>query len=166
MLKMLEKFFENARGRRLVAIEFLRLGLKVDGRGRIFVGKIELPPAKIGRALGVDRRVVIETAKAIADDDRLIQIFYKLEPRAFMGNAAREFGFDTIELRADPKKKGIVATVTKILAENRVNIRQIITDDPDLFPDPILTIIIDGRLNAKVIKKIKQLDFAKSITIK
>ncbi|MDO8553784.1 MAG: amino acid-binding ACT domain protein [Candidatus Micrarchaeota archaeon] len=166
MLEMLEKFFENARGRKLVAIEFLRLGLKVDGKGKIYAGNIELPPAKIGRALSVDRRVVIETAKAIADDDKLLQIFYRLESRAFMGNAARELGFDVIELRADPKKKGIVASVTKVLADAGIVIRQIISDDPDLFPDPVLTIIIDGKLSSRVIKTLKELKFADSIMIK
>ena len=166
MLKMLEKFFENARGRRIVATELLRLGLKVDGKGKIYVGNIELPPAKIARALHVDRRVVIDTAKAIADDDKLLQIFYRLEARAFISNAAKELGFDSIEIRANPKAKGIVATVTKVLADNGIVIRQIISDDPDLFPDPVLSIIIDSKLNAKTIKKLKELKFAQSILIK
>ena len=112
MKKILKSFPESARARRLVAAEFLRLGLKVDGAGRIFVGRIEVPPVKIARALDVDRRVVIETATFIAKDDKLLQIFYRLEPRAFMGNAAKELGFDTIEIRADPDKIGIVAAVT------------------------------------------------------
>ena len=57
-----------------------------------------------------------------------------------------------VELRANPKSKGIVAEVTKILADCGIVIRQIITDDPELFPDPVLTIIINGKLNAKVVK--------------
>lgn len=166
MLGVLEKFFENARGRRVVATEFLRLGLKVDTEGKIFVGSIEVPPAKIGRALGTDRRVVIETAKAIANNGKLLQIFSRLEPRAFIGNAARQLGFDTIEIRANPKKKGIVAAVTKILADEGIVIRQVITDDPDLFPNPVLTIVVDGKLSAIVIKKIKELKFAEGISIK
>lgn len=166
MLKSLEEFFRNARGRKLVATEFLRLGLKVDGNARIYVGQIEIAPAKVGRALGVDRRVVIETARAIAKDDKLLQIFYKLEPRAFMGNAARELGFDSIEIRANPSKKGIVAAVTKVLADNGVIIRQIISDDPDIFPAPVMNIVVDGKLSAKVIKELKGLEFAKEILIK
>ncbi|MEK6981741.1 MAG: amino acid-binding ACT domain protein [Candidatus Micrarchaeota archaeon] len=166
MLDILEKFFENARGRKLVAIEFLRLGLKVDGTGKIYVGEIEIAPTKIGRALGVDRRVVIETAKEIANDEKLLQIFYKLESRSFIANAAKEFGFDVVELRANPKAKGIVAEVTKILADCGIVIRQIITDDPELFPDPVLTIIINGKLNAKVVKKLKELSFMESLKIR
>jgi len=166
MVDILGKPFDNARGRKLVATEFLRLGLKVDGKAKVYVGQIEVPPAKIGRALGVDRRVVIETARAIAADDRLLHIFYKLEPRAFMGNAARELGFDTIEIKADPKKSGIVAAVTKVLADEGVMIRQIISDDPDLFPNPVLTIIVNGKVSAKTIKLLKSLKFATEISIK
>lgn len=166
MINILDKLFDNARGRKIVATEFLRLGLRVDAEGRIYAGGIELPPAKIARALGVDRRVVIETAKAIADDDRLLHVFYKLEPRAFIGNSAKELGLDTVEIRADPKKKGVVAEVTRVLAEEGVLIRQIISDDPDLFPDPVLTIIINGKLKASAIKRLKELPFATAVSIK
>lgn len=166
MLKILEKFFEKARGRKAVATEFLRLGLKVSGEGKIYAGSIEIPPAKIARAIGVDRRVVIETARDIANDDKLLQVFYHLEPRAFLGNAAKELGFDTIIIRANPSKKGIISEVTKILSDHKILVRQIISDDPEIFPDPVLTIIIGEKLNSKVIKKLRELKFAESITIR
>src|SRR3989344_6120168 len=126
MLNILEEFFKNARTRRLIATEVLRLGLRVDSKGKIYVGTIEVPPAKIARALNVDRRVVIETARSIANDDRLLHIFGKLESRSFIGNVAKALGFDTIVIRANPKAKGVVAGVTKILAEEKILIRQII----------------------------------------
>ena len=166
MLEILETFFKNARGRQLVATTFLRLGLKVDGKGKIYVESIEIPPAKIARALGVDRRVVIDTAKDIAADDKLFQIFSRLESRAFVGSVAKELGFDTIQMRADPKKKGIVARVATVLANNDVSIRQLISDDPDLFPDPVLTIIIDGKIPVDAIKKLRELEFADAIMIR
>ena len=166
MLDILEKFFDRAHGRRAVATEFLKMGIRVDGKGVIFLGNIELPPAKIARALNLDRRVVIQTAKEISQDDKLLMIFYHLQPRTFLGQAAKELGYDTIELRANPKAYGIVAQVTTILAEEKTVIRQIVSDDPDLFPDPVLTIIIDGKLKPKTIEKIKQLPFTESILIK
>lgn len=166
MLKLLEDFFAKARGRNVVATEFLRLGLSIDENAIIRVGSIEIPPVKIARALGVDRRVVIATAKAIAKDDRLLRIFCHLRPRAFMGNAAKELGFDSIQISADAKRKGVAAEATKILACDNVNIRQIITDDPELFPDPVMTIIIDGKLNAKTIKKLKEMKTAKALAIR
>lgn len=166
MLKLLEEFFENAHGRKAVATALLRYGLRVDSTGKIRFGNIEVPPAKIARALSIDRRVVIATARAIASDNKLLQIFYRLEPRAFFGNAAKELGFDAIEIRADPKKKGIVAAVTKIIADDGIVIRQVMSDDPDLFPDPILTVIIDGKLPIRTIKKLKEAKFAHSVLIK
>ncbi len=166
MKKVLDMFPESARVRKIVAAEFLRLGLKVDGSGRILIGNIEIPPAKIGRALGVDRRVVIDTAKLIVDNDKLLPIFYNMESRAFISNIAKELDFDTIEIRADPNRIGIVAIVSKILADEKVAIRQIISDDPDLFPDPVLTVIINGKVNAKIINRLKKSEVAESILIK
>lgn len=166
MLSLLEEFFENAHARKIVAEEFLRLGLRVDVKGKIFADKIEIAPAKIARALGVDRRVVIETAKLIGKNEKLLQVFYRLKPRAFLGNAAREMGFDTIEVRADAKQKGIVAALTGILAADNLSIRQIIADDAELFPDPIVTIVVNGKLKPKTLKKLKELEFAQSVTVK
>jgi hypothetical protein len=166
MIKAIDDFFANARGRKVIAEEMLRLGLRVDPKGRIFASGIEISPAKMGRALGVDRRVVIQTAKSIAEDEKLFQIFSRLCPRAFLGDAAPELGFDVIEIRAEPKMKGVVSAVSSILAKEGIVIRQIISDDPDLFPDPVLTVIIDGKLNEKTISKIKALDFASMISIK
>lgn len=166
MIKFLDDFFSNARGRRIVAEEMLRLGFRVGSKGRIYASGIEISPSKMARAIDVDRRVVIETARAISEDEKLFTIFSRLSPRCFLGDAAKELGFDLIEIRAEPKMKGIVAAVSSILAGENIVIRQIISDDPDLFPDPVLTIIIDGKLNDRTIKKLRELEFARAITIK
>jgi uncharacterized protein len=166
MLDLVEREFKHARGRQLVAKEFLRIGIKIDSKGKIYVKNIEIAPAKISKALKVDRRVVIDTAKAIAGNEKLLQIFYRLSPRAFLGDAGKELGFSVIEIRANPKEKGIVAKITKVLADNNVMIRQIITDDPELFPDPVLTVIAEKKINAKTITELKALEIIKSVLIK
>jgi hypothetical protein len=165
MLAALEEYFEKKPARKSVAVEMLRLGLRVDGKGRIYAGKIEVPPSKISRAIGVDRRVVIDTARDISLDDELYRIFFNLEPRAFLGGVAKGLGLSMIILRADPHRKGVIARVTGILSESGVLIRQLISDDPDIFPDPVLTIIIDGKLDSKVLESLRSLEFAESITI-
>jgi|SRR3989338_8898962 len=166
MHKELEKFFEGQRARRIVAEAMLRSGLRVDNDGKIYCNSIEIAPAKMARAFGVDRRVVIETAEEIADNDFLFGIFSGLEPRANFAHSAKELGFDTIEIHADPKGIGIVADVTAILAKNKMGIRQIIADDADLFPNPVLTIIVDGRLSGNVIEKIRKLRHAEKIILR
>jgi len=166
MHKELEKFFEGQRARRTVAEAMLRYGLRVDNDGKIYCSSIEIPPTKMARALGVDRRVVIETAREIAEDDFLFDIFHALEPRSNISKSAKALGFDVIEIRANPKEVGIVASVASILAKHDISIRQIIADDADLFPEPVLTIILDGKLSGSVIEKIRKLRHAKEILLK
>ncbi|RLG19552.1 amino acid-binding ACT domain protein [Candidatus Micrarchaeota archaeon] len=162
----LEKFFEGQRARRVVAEAMLRYGLRVDNDGRIYCKNIEMAPAKIARALDVDRRVVIDTAQEIAENDFLFDIFHSLEPRSNISNSAKALGFDVIEIHADPKRIGIVSAVTQILAKHKMSIRQMIADDADLFPEPILTIIVNGKLNGKMIEEIRKLKHAEKIILK
>ncbi len=166
MHKELEKFFAGQRARRTVAEAMLRYGLRVDNDGKIYCSSIEIAPAKMARALNVDRRVVIETAKEIAEDDFLFDIFHSLEPRSNISKAAKTLGFDVIEVHANPEEAGIIADVAGILAKEKISIRQIIADDADLFPEPVLTIIIDGKLSGKVIEKIRRLKHAEEIILR
>ena len=166
MYKALEKAFEESPGKKKVAEAMLRYGLRVDGEGRIFCAEIELSPAKMARALGVDRRVVIETGKMIAADDELYGIFSQLLPTAFIGKAASKLGFESIEIRAEPHQKGIVARVSAIVAERGIGIRQIVADDPDIYPEPKLTLILEKRLAGATIDKLRKAEGVKEIIIR
>ena len=166
MYKMLERAFEDSPGKRKVAEAMLRYGLRVDERGRISCAEIELSPAKMARALGVDRRVVIDTGKMIAEDDELYGIFSKLLPTAFIGKVADKLGFESIEIRAEPHQKGIVARVAGIIAERGIGIRQIVADDPDIYPEPKLTLILERRLDGAVIDKLRRIKGVGEIVIR
>lgn len=166
MWKSIEKHFARRTAGRKVVEAFLRFGLSVHADGSIHAGPIEMAPAKIGRALGVDRRVVIDTARQIAGHGDLLNIFFRLQPRAYIGESAKKLGFDSIEISAsDAHATGIVAQVTAVLAENKIKIRQIIADDPDLFPDPKLSVVINGRLSNKALAALRKLPSAEKITI-
>jgi predicted regulator of amino acid metabolism with ACT domain len=135
----------------------MRLGVRVDSKGKLYTDTIELAPAKIARALGVDRRVVIETARDLAADSELFQIFSVLAPTANVSRAARVLGHDVIEIDADPNTMGLVGKVTSILARHKVVIRQIIADDPDLYPEPKMHIVIDGKLPPGALSDLRSL---------
>ena len=165
MWKSIERHFARRTAGRAVVEAFLRYGLCVHADGSIYCGPFEMAPAKIGRALQVDRRVVIATAKQIAGHEELISIFAKLQPRAYVGEVASRLGFDTIEISADAHASGIVSDVTHILSEHKVNMRQIIADDPDLFPEPKLSIVVDGRLPLKTLQALRRLPSAEKIAI-
>jgi len=166
MHKELEKFFEGQRARRIVAEAMLRYGLRVGTQGKIYCHKIEIAPAKMARALGVDRRVVIETANEIADNDFLFEIFHSLEPRSNIARAAKAMNCDVIEIHANPRRAGIVSAITSILSKNKITIRQIIADDADMYPNPVLTIMVDGKLSGNVIEKIRRLKHAEQIILR
>jgi len=166
MYKILDKAFQDSPGKRKVAEAMLRYGLRVDEKGRIFCAEIELSPAKMARALGVDRRVVIETGRSIANDDKLYGIFSQLLPTAFIGKVADKLGFESIEIRAEPHQKGIVAKVSALVADSGIGIRQIVADDPDIYPEPKLTLILEKRLDGATINKLRKIDAIQEIVIR
>jgi hypothetical protein len=166
MYSSLEKAFEDSPGKRKVAEAMLKYGLKVDEKGRIFCADIELSPAKMARALGVDRRVVIDTGSMIAKDDELYSIFSQLLPTAFIGKVADKLGFESIEIRAEPHQKGIVAKVAGIIAGKNIGIRQIVADDPDIYPEPKLSLILEKRVDGATIDKLRRIDGVREIVIR
>jgi len=165
MWKSIEKHFARRSAGRLVVEAFLRYGISVHPDGEVYCGPFEMAPAKIGRALGVDRRVVIATAQQIAGHEDLISIFARLQPRAYVGDVASKLGFDCIEISADAHAPGLVSQVAGVLNEHKVMIRQIIADDPDLFPEPKMSIVVDGRLSVKALQALRRLPSAEKITI-
>ena len=165
MLRYLEEYFAGQRAKIHVVSSFLRLGIRVDDKGNLFCDNIALAPVKVGRAFGVDRRVVIETAKDIAGDKNLALIFANLSPIVNVSKAAKLLGHDVIEINADPHSVGVVAKVSAVLAKNHVPIRQIIADDPDLYPNPKLSVVVNGKLPQKAFSELRALRL-KSISFK
>ena len=157
MLQYLEERFAGKRAALRVVSTMLRLGIRVDEGGVLYCDKIELAPAKMGRAIGVDRRVVIETAREIADDPKLFAIFSSLLPIANVSGAAKYFGHDVIQIDADPNTVGLTAKVTAVLSRHKVGIRQIIADDPDLYPEPKMMVVVEGRLPRKAVDELRSL---------
>lgn len=151
--------------RRSVAMTMLRYGLRVSKEGKVFCGDIELSPVKIGRAVGCDRRVVIDTAKMIAKDPELFTVFCGLRPTSFIGGGAKALGFGFVEIRADPNSVGLVAKVSKVLAKEGVMIRQIVADDPDIYPEPKLTIVTNRKLPPNVISELQKMKEIERISL-
>lgn len=165
MYGFLEKQFAPYPMRKKVAETFLMHGLRVDEDANIFCANIELSPAKIGRAIGVDRRVVIETAEMIAKTKGLLGIFSGLQPKAFISEAAHNLGFEVIEIESEPHSIGIVSAVTRIVADAGISIRQIIADDPDIYPNPKLTLILEKKLPSDALTKLGKIKRITRISI-
>ena len=163
MWNKLEHYFEDLPVRKRVAALFLMYGLSIEDDEKIYCNDIEIPYTSIARALDVDRRVVKETARMILKNEELSDIFGSLNTVAFYNDVAKKMHFGVVEIYADAATVGIVAKVSSMIAEEKIAIRQIVADDPTLYPEPKLTIItekkvpgelLDDFLNVKGVKRV------------
>ena len=144
--------FESHPERLQVAKFLLQNGLSVKG-DKIYVNNVEIPTLKVARAVGVDRRTVNETIRAMTIDREIKVIFSKIESAGLSLRAvAKELGLGVVEIIADdPNKVGILAKASGILADHSISIRQALVDDPELNPEPKLTLIGNRVIPGKAI---------------
>jgi len=141
-------------GRQRVARALVELGLSVKEGPKVYCGGIELSDVKIARYLGVDRRTVREAAQMILSDPMLKPLFEKLRPAGpFLADVARFLGYSVIEIYADPHTTGIVAKAATLVAQQNISIRQAVADDPDLTPEPKLTLVVEKEPTGNILQK-------------
>jgi predicted regulator of amino acid metabolism with ACT domain len=142
-------------GRQKVARALVELGLAIKEGNKIYCGGVELSDVKIARHLGVDRRTVRDTAELIASDPTLKAVFEKLKPAGpFLADVAKFLGYSVIEIYADSHAVGIVAQVASLVAQEKIVIRQAVADDPDLTPDPKLTLVVESEPSGATLQKL------------
>jgi len=81
----------------------------------------------------------------IQSDTSLRDIFERLQSAGLsLKGVAKQLGLGVVEITArDPKDIGILASASKLLADAGISIRQAQVDDPELSPEPKLTLIGD-----------------------
>lgn len=148
-----------------VARKMLSLGLAVRA-GNVYSGDVEIKEVSLAHACGVDRRAVKATLRTISSNNTLNSVFSTLEPAGpFYLNNAPSLGLKVLEIEPpDASKAGIIADVTRVLAENKVSISQILSQDPGLFEKPKLFIILK-KVPAKVLEKISSLKTVKKMSV-
>lgn len=138
----------------------------VKENAKVYCGPIEIPSTKIANAVGVDRRVVTETVKMILRNPELREVFTKVRSAGpLFRDVAKHFGFGVIMITADPKTVGIIAKATTLIADQNISIRQILAEDPELFPEPKLTIITEKEVPGELIPKFLKIPGVKSISV-
>jgi hypothetical protein len=154
MWRQISDRLEEYPGRQKVARAFVELGLSIKEGSKIYCGGIELSDVKIARHLHVDRRTVRDTAQLISSDPTLNSVFEKLCPAGpFLADVAKFLGYSVIEIYADPHTVGIVAQAASLISQENIAIRQAVADDPDLTPEPKLTLVVEKEPSGTVLQK-------------
>ena len=159
--------FEGSPSQQAVIRLLLERGFSVSDEGRVVSGGIEIPNTQIAREIDVDRRVVDSTTDAILADEQLRRIFQNISSIPSLMDLAPVLDLSVLTVEvADADEPGIVATVTGLLAENGISIRQTVSEDPEFTDDPRLYIVTDDDVPGDVLNELKNLDFVRKIELK
>ncbi len=166
MWSVVEGYLKDHPTRLKVAKTIVELGLHVGEDGAIYCGPVEIPVTKLAKACGVDRRVVNATVKMVLGHRELRNVFTKIQSAGpSFRDVAKHFGFGIIVINANPKTVGIVAKATGLIANAKISIRQILADDPELYPEPKLTIITDKPVPGKLIPELLKILGVKGVSV-
>ncbi len=158
--------FQNRKAGLEIARLMVLNGIRLDKSGRFYVNNIVIPDMSIARAAGVDRRAVRETAKFIMSEPQLMSILSKIKPSgSSLVEVAKELGFSVLIIESDPHESGVIADVSRVIAKYKVVIRQALADDPDLVPEPKLTLVVEGTLPSSALDEIRKLKCVKSLKL-
>jgi len=152
--------------RLIIAKVIIENGLSVRN-GKIFCNDIEIPPVRIGRVAGVDRRTVAETVKAIENSSELKEIFAGIRSAGHsLRDVAKHLGLGVVEITpVNARIPGILAKSAALLAEEGISIRQAIVDDPELSPEPKLTLIAEAKIPGALIPKFLKIKGVEKISV-
>ena len=165
-MERLDAFFKSYPSQGKVAALLMRNGIRVCD-GKAYCNEIEQNDSALGRAAGVDRRVVRTTLERISATPELDSIFSKLRPMLSMIDLAPEIGCSSIVIvPTDAKIPGILADITTVLYRSGVSVRQAVVDDSGDRDSSVLTVVADGMIPPETIGELKLCRGVSSIIIR
>jgi predicted regulator of amino acid metabolism with ACT domain len=166
MWSKIAKHLEGHPERLDVARLLVETGLSIRD-GRIYCNQIEIPTVRIAKAAGVDRRTVVKTIQTITSNPELREIFARMRSAGLsLREIAKYLGFGVLEITPhDPHAVGILAKASTLIAEENISIRQAIVDDPELSPEPKLTLIAERMLPGDLIPKVLKIPGIAKVSI-
>jgi hypothetical protein len=166
MFEEIMQKFEGSPGQQSVIRLLLERGFSVSDEGRVVSGGIEIPNTQIAREAGVDRRVVDSTTDAILADEELRRIFQNISQIPSLMDLAPVLDLTVITIEVqDADEPGIVATVTGMLADRDISIRQTISEDPEFTDEPRLYLVTDEVLPGDLITALMDQPFVRSVEL-
>ena len=166
MWDKVRKCLKNYPERLSVAKILIQYGFSIRD-GKIYCDKIMIPLVEISRAAGVDRRTVTSTIKMIENDPALREIFRQIKPAgASLKEVARCLNLGVIEITpVDARMPGILSRSADLLAKRGISIRQAIVDDPELVPEPKLTLIAEKKIPGEIVPELLKVKGIRKVSI-
>jgi hypothetical protein len=166
MWSNIRKSLEGYPERLKVTLVLVQNGLSVRN-GKIYLNEIEIPPVRVARVAGVDRRTVNETLNAIKADRQLRLIFEGLRSAGHsLKEIAKHLNLGVVEITpVDARIPGILANSAMILTKNGLSIRQAIVDDPELSPEPKLTLIAEKKIPGELIPEFLRINGVAKVSV-
>jgi hypothetical protein len=166
MWKNIKESLEDYPERLKVARILVENGLGIRN-GKIFLNDIEIPPVRVARVAGVDRRTVIETLKAINTNRELRIIFEGVRSAGVsLREVSKHLSLGVVEITpTDARTPGILANAAMVLANKGLSIRQAIVDDPELSPEPKLTLIAEKKIPGELIPKLLKINGVVKVSV-
>ena len=165
MWKTLSKHFGKFPSQAKVAKLLLVHGLRVQ-EGRVYCGDVEIADMALGRAAGVDRRIVRAAIDTIEQSPDLNSVYSRLVPTALLTEVAPVMGWTALEIiPTDAGTPGIIAEVTGLIAREGISVRQTVVSDPDLSPDPRLYVLPEATGPPEVLPQIRACRGVRSVII-
>ncbi len=166
MWNTIKKHFETHPERLKVARVLVENGLSAQD-GKICLNQIEIPPVRVARVAGVDRRTVIETLRDINATDELRLLFEEIRPAGHsLKEIAKHLNLGVVEITpVDARIPGILANSAMVLTKGGLGIRQAIVDDPELSPDPKLSLIVDKKIPGELISELLKINGVAKVSV-
>ncbi|MEM2108778.1 MAG: amino acid-binding protein, partial [Candidatus Bathyarchaeia archaeon] len=113
------------------------------------------------------RRTVNETLKVIKANRELKLIFEEIRPAGHsLKEIAKYLNLGVLEITpVDAKTPGILANSAMILKKAGLSIRQAIVDDPELSPEPKLTLIVEKKIPGELIPELLKIHGVAKVSI-
>ncbi|WP_331235292.1 amino acid-binding protein [Natronorarus salvus] len=158
--------FEGSPSQQAVIRLLLERGFSVNDEGRVVSGGIEIPNTQVAREIDVDRRVVDSTTKAILADADLRRIFQNISQIPSLMDLAPVLDLSVLTVAVDDAEAvGIVATVTGMIADAGITIRQTVSEDPEFTDEPRLHLVTDEPIPGDLLNEIRDLGFVRRIEL-
>jgi len=133
---------------------------------KIHCGSVEVADTAVARAANVDRRIVRSTVETILQNPSLERAFTRFQPTLDMKDVAPELGCGVIEIiPTNASRPGILAGISKVIADSNISIRQAIVEDPDFTEEPRLYVVTEDRVPGNLIPVLQAVPGVKGVTV-